>query len=293
MRFTIFLVLLFVLQVPASSINDHAAMTYESIAQFEQCLGRKLSSFARENLVLSNVDEDMNLFRKWLSYSHFYNPYKNVATWRGTSMNRMIDSQNFVLEWKRNINANSSAIGVQSAISELGHLIHHVQDSTVPAHVVPVKHWLSDAYESYAPRVEAISLNCSELTNSLTPAEQLRESAIQTLNSLGESFQARFRGKMRTLNWEYFWYDNKEKFGSYGYFGNKFGSTSIATPSGVFDVPEETYRNFWLARRKQGVQRTAQLLHWFFANLITAHGHSRIQMSDGSEVSLEEFLFEK
>src|SRR5262245_54029681 len=80
----------FVSPAHASGIKDHATMTYESIEQFENCIGRKLSAFARENLVVSNVDEDINLVRKWFSYSHFYNPYKDVATWRGTSMDRMI-----------------------------------------------------------------------------------------------------------------------------------------------------------------------------------------------------------
>ncbi len=277
----------------ASSIKDHAAISYEAVAQLERCIGRKLTSFAKENFVLSNVNEDINLFRKWLAYSHFYNPHKNVSTWRGTSMNRMLDSQNYLINWKKNLSESSNAMGVQLALGELGHLVHHVQDSAVPSHVVPVKHWLQDAFEEYSVKTNAINLDCAEVPNETLPSEQLQASALQTLSALKESISGRFRGSIRTLNWDYFWYDNGDKFGTYGYFGNKFGQTNIQTPSGNFEIPSKSYQDFWLARRTQATYRTTQLLYWFFSNLVTGKGHSRIQMSDGKEISLEELLFEQ
>jgi hypothetical protein len=279
-------------QLQASSIKDHATMSYEAAAQFERCVGRKLSAFAKENFVQSNVNEDLNLVRKWLGYSHFYNPQKDVSTWRGTSMNRMVDSQNYLVSWKQSLSENSNVVGVQLALSELGHLVHHVQDSTVPSHVVPVKHWLHDAFEEYSAKYQVITLNCAEVPNSILPTDQLRQSALQTLSALKDNIQTNFRNTTRSLNWDYFWYDTGSKFGSYGYFGNKFGQTNITTPSGNFEISPDSYRDFWLARRTQSIHRSAQLLYWFFSNLIIEKGHSRVQMSDGTEISLEELLFE-
>ncbi len=277
----------------ASDIREHSAMTSEAIAQFEACFPKNLSPYVREILLYSNISEDLNLVEKWGFYSHFYNPHKDVSTWRGTSFNRVQDAEAFLTGWKKSLRENYSVLMVSGALSELGQVIHHIQDSAVPTHVIPVKHWLSDGFEGYRAPAFSTSFSCGEFFENNSPTQQIRQSALETLASLKQNFAGTKDNKPINLNWDYFWYDTGAKFGSYGYFGNAFGQTRIQTPGGIYEVPAQVYRKYWLDRREQSIRHTAKAMYWFFSNLLTTHHRNNVVMQDGSSMDLEAILFEE
>lgn len=280
----------------SSTLKDHSSITEEAITAFQLCFPKKISRFSREVLVFSNLSEDLNLVRKWIRYSHYYHPEKDLSTWRGSSMDRISDSQTYLTYWKNNLTTNSSFMGVHEAINRLGNVIHHIQDSTVPSHVIPVNHWMSDAFERYSGELSTVAVNCSEIVSAIPPSELLKESAYETLTSLKNSFPATISSKDGSkevqLNWDYFWFDTKDRFGSYGYLGNNFGKTKILRNDGTYEIASETYRKFWQERRNQSVKRTAQALYWFFGNLINKKS-LRTTVQESSDFLLEDLIFEK
>jgi len=275
--------------VMANDISEHQLITHEAIQYYNSCSKRKLSEFSRKNLIISNTEEDINLFRKWFSYSHYYSPRKDVSTWRGTSMDRILKSEEYLEGFRAQL--KSSVIGVQLALSEVGHVIHHIQDSAVPTHLVPIKHWLNDAFEGYRGK-KTYAFRCKDFVSTASPHQQLEASAHQTLNSLSQKFLGLKNGTSIALDWNYFWFDGGQKWGSYGYFGNNFGQTAILTSAGLYEIPVQVYEDYWNERRTQSLTRSVQILYWFFSVFTEDQKTSRVEMSDGSEVNIDQLLFE-
>jgi hypothetical protein len=251
----------------AYSVSEHASITADTIDQFQLCFPHKLSQLTRENLIFSNMEEDLNLLQKWVRYSHFYNPYKDLSTWRGTSLDRVRDSSAFLANWRLQAASGASVLSVEEAVREVGHVIHHIQDSAVPPHVVPVKHWLRDGFERYHADSTERAFTCADLMGPVNPSEELRTSALETLASLKGTFQVLYDGQPRTIDWSYYWRDTGELWGSYGLFGNGFGSPHLMVDGGDYEISPEAYKSFWLARRWQAMRHTARILQWFFSNL--------------------------
>ena len=133
---------LFAIVLPAQAfqLEGHRAITRQAIAlETESC-----PALARWQSVVTaaNVGEDLNLPVKWGRHSHYYRPVGEVDTgWRSTSEVRvaaLADDLESAIQ-----SGNSSA-----AWSEIGRILHHVQDMASPPHVVPVKHGLDDPFEA-------------------------------------------------------------------------------------------------------------------------------------------------
>jgi hypothetical protein len=289
-RFTLCVFMVWGFSVGASDIREHAAVTTLAIEQFEKCFPKKLSAFTRQNLIFSDVEEDINLIQKWVQYSHYYNPKKDLSTWRGTSMNRVDDAQNYLMMWRRQ--PRTTTLSVQYALTEIGHIIHHIQDSSVPSHVVPVKHWLHDAFENYNGTKNDISISCAEIANQTEPIEQLKTSATETLTSLQKNFEGQKNGQKINLSWDYFWFSVGDKFGSYGYFGNNFGINKIIKPKGVYEVSTEVYNQFWNERRRQSIRNTAQIFYWFFSAIPSGNPRYSSEGAKLPKKSIAEILFD-
>jgi hypothetical protein len=129
----------------------------------------------------------------------------------------------------------------------VGYLIHHIQDMTVPLHVMPVNHFWTDGFEkleaSITPSVNRFS--CEALLE-----EALEVSALslhhrtasatldQTLNgALTASYPWGFRVP---LTW--FWEEGSgNQFGSYGVLGNSFGLSWLKVPGQDFRIEQQEY----------------------------------------------------
>ncbi len=140
----------------AFRLEEHATLTRLAATEFEICYPGLLDISSIDALVDSNLNEDRNLPRKWLQYSHFYNPTKPILDLR--KFPSEVSASDFRLGQLQttiegiSISSAQTAAGImdffKQSLPELGHAIHHIQDMASPPHVVPVMHDLRDRYES-------------------------------------------------------------------------------------------------------------------------------------------------
>lgn len=220
-------------------ISEHEALTKVALARFHTCHPEAFSPKNDELLISANLDEDRNVLRKWITYSHFFSPHHDLDQRRRTSLDRVTEIE---AQFRTSIEPGS-----WSAYRQLGVVMHHVQDSAVPAHVVPVSHWLSDGFEAYEAHLSADPGACDEDETSMTLSEILIWSAEHTLGAVGAP------------PWNRFWIEpDHNGFGSYGPMGNAFGDPKIWSAAG--------YREFKLGLLRQATRATRMVLGWFTRN---------------------------
>ena len=183
---------------PALAYDDnttHRAITYEAIKLFEFYNPNQDFLGLEEDLIIQG-SEDEDEAPRWLN--HFYDPVHNRGFKGGRSSK----------DWAQNPNAQASRPGngvingyfsdsndfswpraiyeyawgdKERALLSLGHVLHLVQDATVPDHTRDDAHAFKKTYERYAER---FTTNSFELADGLTARGQkpLR------LDSLGEYF---------------------------------------------------------------------------------------------------------
>ncbi len=254
------------------SLGDHKIVMTTAIADFNTCFPDKINSFSTQALWMADLEEDTNLLRKDLLYSHFYNPEKKL--------NDLIryDSSVRVLRLSEKIQNNSQLFGKFNPVIlvDLGHLVHHIQDMAAPPHVVPVNHFFTDGFEKYAASTEDIrsGLSCDEIRNfSLTENYQEihRSTALVTLAlvrktpvpvTIHKSVQENVKSQLSSIN---FWLPAlTDNFGKYGYFGNRFGDPDITINQTNYSIPTEYYQNFKQSQLRLAVQSTLKALSFFY-----------------------------
>jgi len=158
----------------------------------------------------------------------------------------------------------------------VGRILHHTQDMSTPAHVVPVYHGMDildlvpddlnvrDSFEDYAEEhspdllaaLDIDAIHFDELAYSPPDLFANYEQAAQrTLRLLFDAPEARFPamvdGKRRTLDWSMFWQQWREGrddaasrhgFGRYGPLGAHFGDTDIEQGGKHYQIDSQVYR---------------------------------------------------
>ncbi len=274
---TLILASLFLASAPAWAfhINDHLAITRLAATQVLRCrpdAKARLTGDALKQILNADMDEDLNLIRKWLHYSHYYNPFKTLDMYRA-------DSSATIEEVESALGSATQADG--DANLWAGRAIHHIQDASVPAHVEPVEHGLDDGFEALDVSLDpGFQISCTDLQAHppATLLDLLRETAIQTDAALDAKIEytdarARHTGRKApalTLSWrEGFWSpSNGHGFGKYGAFGNGFGQTSLEYDDSqgnpiMVTVAPATYSRFKSQQLARAVSSTAQALIWY------------------------------
>lgn len=248
----------------AFGLTDHEAITRQAVTEFLHCYPGMIRKAQAEALVEADLDEDTNLVRKWLEYSHYFHPEKRLDMWRSTSLARVTRLGNEITALFGHRRPSMNEL-----LSAMGHLIHHLQDAASPPHVVPVNHWLTDGFETFEqgllPQPTAADLDCQELARGALqdPRTLLTETARQTL-SISRSRLPGWRNNAKTeLAWSWFWAEGEgASFGDYGRFGNRFGVESIELGNSRYAVSRETYRSLKLPQLRLAIQATKQALAW-------------------------------
>lgn len=240
----------------AFGLTDHEAITRQAVAEFLVCAPGGFRPTETELLVDADADEDTNLLRKWLSYSHYFHPEKKLEMWRATSMERVTALQEEISSGRE-------------LLSRLGHLIHHLQDAASPPHVVPVNHWLTDGFETFEqgslPEPAPADLDCQELARAglESPRRMLTETARSTLAAARSRLPAWKDNVRSEIPWSWFWAEGPEaSFGEYGTLGNRFGVESIELGRSRFAIARETYRELKLRQLRLAIQVTKKALAW-------------------------------
>ncbi len=260
----------------AYHLDDHKRIALESVAEINRCYPGLIDHAQSYILWASDLDEDTNLFRKDFLYSHFFNPFKHLNMWRYDSSVRISRLESAL----RKDGAAGNFDGFL-VYAHLGHAIHHLQDMTVPAHVVPVEHWLHDGFEVYAFNGDISSgLTCDELKKAHVEPDLnslLVSVAKKTLSQVAAlNVKILRNGEPEILSGTAFWQQSTNNdFGQYGVLGNHFGQDTFTVGGVTYTVPhaQAIYSQFKQQQMKAAVRASVLALDWF---LIT-HGANSAQ----------------
>ena len=249
----------------AYGISTHLLITRRAVEEYRLCRkwtkSPELSKYNGELLGQANTQEDYNILTKSFNW-HFYRPGLNlghaVIAWGQASLKkRFIQLQ--------------SKISKTPSIKLLGTLSHYAQDVTNPAHVVPVFHWLSDTFDNYdfekalPPLITETEcrLLFDQAKHPKTYFQLLDAVSIETLERLKEEFSYSENGSEKKLRWdEGFWQEShtSKPFGSYGRFGNKYGTTQL----GEIHIDPEVYVKFSQRQLRSAINVTLIYLYRYF-----------------------------
>ncbi|MCB0393669.1 MAG: hypothetical protein KDD25_03885, partial [Bdellovibrionales bacterium] len=138
-----------------------------------------------------------------------------------------------------------------------------------------LKNWLSDSFEDYPYANQAIENSqrllakraCNPATEPRTPAEILHSLAKKTYDvTVREPVRVLMGGRPFTARWTYFWKPadrySQSGFGSYGVFGNNFGSSDFEIEGANVHVDSQIYFKFMVDRMKDAQRSTIEAIEW-------------------------------
>ena len=164
----------------------------------------------------------------------------------------------------------------------IGRILHHIQDMSSPAHVVPVYHdpQLQDSFEEYscrniAPTLKSIDITRKDL-DGIHAEKQANifqiycNAANTTLKYLFEDHESRFtlnsESEVLKMGWDLFWkrandvrddcwrqpYKALPGFGCYGPLGGNYGDATVDLKGKVCRIDPETFRKLyrWVVRKQ-------------------------------------------
>lgn len=259
-------------QAKAFSLGDHKRMTLQAVKEFNRCYPGTIGYLASLQFWTSNLDEDLNIFRKDLMFSHFYNPDKKLNMWRYDSSDRI---KGLMLTMK--LDGAMYGDNSRDIFADLGHLTHHLQDMASPPHVVPLMHGLNDGFENHADFEGDISsgFSCDEIKAEGANTDYLKvldETGRETLKRVSETqvpVQIKAGNKIYSpkASVAAFWQEGEgNSFGRYGVFGNHFGDTQFVQDGVHYEIPKAFYEDYRQAQLKLGVQSTLRALSIYFLN---------------------------
>ena len=231
----------------AFHLGDHTDITRRALKEFEKCYPQVFQKEEPFFLLTSDLEEDLNVVRKDLLFSHYFNPDKVLPMFRKDSLARILD-----LSADLKNDHNSILLYMH-----LGHALHHLQDMAVPAHVVPITHGFNDTFETYNLKNKdtELGLSCHDLEKLAQQIPSLPEllvaaarktlTEIDTLSvpitRLDSTGTTNFAVPGRT-----FWQRVAgNDFGHYGSLGAHFGETEILFAGNIkIKVSENFYQTF-------------------------------------------------
>jgi len=246
----------------AFHIPEHMLITKRAIQGLQKCnlLPNGWDMGWAETIAQANKAEDTNLIRKWSKYSHFYNPNKKIRMPRADAMLSVSESRDSVDEHETESDTDLFKL--------VGRMVHHIQDAAVPAHVVPVNHFVEDGFEKVninAFYATPISLSECLRLRAAEPTEVLRQTALTTLANIEQPVKYKLGKREKSSTWgKAFWVaDRGDGFGKYGSLGDSFGKGEIELEDGrVLTVNRVQYGKFKRAQVDLAIQATQAVILW-------------------------------
>jgi hypothetical protein len=249
--------------------------------EYSSCSGNSFTEAQVDSIVSSNKLEDINVINKWLAkYSHYYNPEKpdikicNLGYCRYNSTIRVLDLENDLFAAVEGMEPVKSVGDIPiDLIKILGGITHHLQDACSPPHVVPIEHGLTDGYENYLSTTASTSNGaCGSKYSIKQPLFPLmNDTAEATLHMVNyNEFHYKSGDEVKIGAWSLFWKESAEPttFGSYGTFGNEFGSETFTdVDSNSISVPLTSQQALKATLLRQAVDVTIEIFSWFLAQV--------------------------
>lgn len=247
----------------AFHLIDHLYITQLAIQEFNECYPGSFDRDSATQIAQASLGEDVNLFRKWTEFAHYYRPGVKLDMYRKDSLDRI---QSIEIALIRPTPEEDSPYTLA------GHLIHHLQDAAVPSHVVPVAHGFQDGFESYSLPNEdfhdpTFRSRCYEIRKGVEHHVRgfdrlLDQTGLETLLSIRQTIPLKINHFPFPSTWAVFWQESHlpGQFGQYGILGNSFGSTQI--PFGAFQaqMEERDYRQFKKKQARLAIESSKKAL---------------------------------
>ena len=139
-----------------SNKTTHPFLTGEAIKLFENTTGQQLSETEKSAIKNGSIEEDNGV--RWLE--HFYDPVNN----RGLFNDRFDTSKKWAIGQSRVKNGFSWDDAIYDyvygdktkGLNILGHVIHLLEDKTVPEHTRDDPHPMRSTYESYTKNLNSV-----------------------------------------------------------------------------------------------------------------------------------------
>ena len=268
MKNVLFIVLLYLpLSGMAYNIKNHERITRKAIELLNKKYGANyITGYEAKQIIRGNLSED-KFNSKWLIRpfnQHFYNPLKEKQYWK---RNKSIDRRFEKLQ--RNF---TGRVNKSKYYYSIGEIIHHLQDETVPAHVVPIFHWVfkKDKFdEQQVQELLPVNLDLEEVIgqNNDYASQLLKKVTIQTLNNIRQKFNVEIRTikekELASIDWSYFWKENpKGWFGEYGIFGNRYLNDTIEVNDKKYIIDNNIYKTFSRQQLNLAVSYTARFIQY-------------------------------
>lgn len=272
----------------AFGLGDHKRIMLQALSEIEACSPGTFSSWDELKLWFSDLEEDVNVIRKDLLFSHFYNPNKSLNMIRLDSSKRVGWLQLFLRDFGSAATRHDTLY-----LSMAGQAIHHIQDMGSPPHVVPVMHGLWDGFETFEVESDIGSgWSCEQLQNSSGDdlVKILSDTALETLTRLRSSQvrvlvrpQGQSGPSEQIYSGEAFWKaSSNSDFGQYGSLGNNFGQDDFEVDEVHYRVPTEFYVNFKREQLRLAVRSTIKGLEWYL-NITSRPWTSQVPLAGKSQ----------
>ena len=259
----------------AYSPENHAIITQLAINYLNNKYGECfISEQESRALIKGNIREDKSLIKFPIRpfNQHFYNPLKmKILRPRGAS----IDAR-FERIAKRCLQKKNS----KRFFFKVGEILHHIQDVTNPAHVVPVYHGpgRKDSFDNQELLSYQPIHHINDTVKSYKPPylnSILMPIAVLTLNQIKTKFDVdvEINGEtsQRSIDWGYFWKDNPNSwFGTYGYLGapakhnsrymDNYLKCLIIKDGATYYIDKSIYDDLSLKQLQLAVSKTAEFI---------------------------------
>jgi hypothetical protein len=248
----------FVSKAVAFELAEHKAITERAVAELSICLKAPISKKMIRELISFNRREDLNLFRKWGRYSHYYDPQGKMLSRRASVELRLAKLEDDLKE------------DPDKAFDSLGGVIHYLQDMASPPHVIPIKHGASDGFESFDDTAffdEPLSaVDCEELRKyPVQPwSDLLQETIKATLATMSQKVPAMIDGDKAEISWaDFFGGNSSVAVGEYGVFGNKFGAEKFTIDSKTYQIQQADYAAYKRTQLLLAVSVTRRAIYYY------------------------------
>ncbi|MGD0277897.1 MAG: hypothetical protein ABSC11_01180 [Smithella sp.] len=261
-------VLIFLLEATCHAFNpvEHGSISRQATSLYEACTGRVIPEELSKVFIKRAVAED-NISLERITNWHFYNNGNKIG--RYYLLFYGANDKTFrKLSKKLDSLFASGEFSSKEIYKVAGRIAHHIQDMSVPAHVVPIYHWKDDKFENYTP-ASGIRENTSELCKMLNgpviaPLDLLEQSAQNTLKAIAGPVVFDSGETMENETWMKFWggSDNEDLAGfkTYGAYGNVFGMVPACNSPVCRSYNKDTYDRFFNERYMRAVIDTVRLL---------------------------------
>jgi hypothetical protein len=263
----IILILMLASSCHAFEPERHELISNSAASLYKACTGHAIPEELLSAFAQGTADEDERGLTRALNW-HFYNNghrigryWKFIFYCNGSNekiYHRRVQTLDGLFASK------SSAIKIYAAT---GRVAHHIQDMSVPPHVMPIYHLGNDNFDNYVPAsrpAAGTAAICKDVNGTVVePLDLLELAAQNTLKAVAKLVVFADDKTLENDTWMKFWGGTADQdlsgFKTYGEYGNLFGIIPPCESSICRAYDRNTYDRFYNEAYMRAVTDTVRL----------------------------------